>query len=142
MKDLRQIIVIELGLLGGSTTLRILRSLSGVKAVGNTHRPSTRKKGRQPAVATEIADNIHESVSCAELVIPATPIYRCENIFSEICEAITAGRIVTNVGSTKVLPRRRQYNKRYRENYRRTIENKKSKQNQNNQKTEDLPRRQ
>ena len=123
MKDLRQMAVIERWLLGSSITLRILRSLPGVQAADCTHRPSTREKGRQPAIATEIADDIHESVCYAELVIPATPKYRFENIFSEICKALTAGCIVTDVGSTKVLPRRRQHYKRYRENCRRTIEN-------------------
>ena len=106
MKDLRQITVVGLGLLGGSITLRILRSLPGVKTVGYAHRPSTRAKARQLAVATEIVDDIHESVSGADLVILATPIYTFENIFSVIGDALPAGCIVTDVGSTKVLPHR------------------------------------
>ena len=106
MKDLRQISVIGLGLLGGSITLRILRSLPGVKAVGYTHRPSTRSKARKLAVATEIVDDMHESVSGADLVILATPIYTFEQIFSGICDALPAGCIITDVGSTKVLPHR------------------------------------
>ncbi|MHC4111457.1 MAG: prephenate dehydrogenase [Planctomycetota bacterium] len=106
MKDLRQITVIGLGLLGGSITLRILRSLPGVKTVGYTHRPSTREKARQLAVATEIVDDMHESVSGSDLVILATPIYTFENIFSIIGDALPSGCIVTDVGSTKVLPHR------------------------------------
>ncbi len=104
MKDLGQITVIGLGLLGGSITLRILRSLPGVKAIGYTHRPSTRAKARRLAVATEIADDMHKSVSGADLVILATPIYTFEQIFSGIRDALPAGCIVTDVGSTKVLP--------------------------------------
>jgi len=106
MKDLGQITVIGLGLLGSSITLRILRSLPGVKAVGYTHRPSTREKARQLAVATEIIDDIQESVSSADLVILATPIYTFEKIFCTIADALPAGCIVTDVGSTKVLPHR------------------------------------
>ncbi len=53
MKDLRQITVIGLGLLGGSITLRILRSLTGVKAVDYTNRPSTREKARRQGKDTE-----------------------------------------------------------------------------------------
>jgi len=106
MKDLRQITVIGLGLLGGSITLRILRSLPGVKAVGYTHRPSTRSKARRLAVATEIADDINQSISGADLVILATPIYTFEKIFIKIADALPAGCIVTDVGSTKVLPHR------------------------------------
>lgn len=106
MKDLRQITVIGLGLLGGSITLRILRSLPGVKAVGYTHHRSTREKAKRLAVATEIADDLQESVSSADLVILATPIQTFEQIFQEISDALTAGCIVTDVGSTKVLPHR------------------------------------
>lgn len=106
MKDLRQITTIGLGLLGGSITLRILRSLPRVKTVGYTHRQSTRSKARQLAVATKIVDNLLESVSGADLVIVATPIYTFEKIFSEIRDALKAGCIITDVGSTKVLPHR------------------------------------
>ena len=93
-------------LLGGSITLRVLCSLPSVKTVGYTHRPSTRSKGRQLAIAAEIVDDIHESVSGADLVILATPIYTFEKIFIKIRDALSAGCIVTDVGSTKVLPHR------------------------------------
>jgi prephenate dehydrogenase len=104
MKDLRQITVVGLGLLGGSITLRVLRSLPGIKTTGYTHRPATRAKARQLAIATEIVNDIHQSVSDADLVILATPIYTFEKIFSKISDALPAGCIVTDVGSTKVLP--------------------------------------
>jgi len=106
LKDLRQITVIGLGLLGGSITLAVLRSLSSVKTVGYTHRPATRAKARQLAVATEIVDCLSQSVSNANLVILATPIRTFEKIFSTISNALPAGCIVTDVGSTKVLPHR------------------------------------
>ena len=72
MKDLEQITVVGLGLLGGSITLAVLRSFPAVKVVGYTHRCGTRRKARQLAVATEIVDDIGESVSDADLVILAT----------------------------------------------------------------------
>jgi prephenate dehydrogenase len=106
MKDLRQITVIGLGLLGGSITLTVLRSLSRVKTVGYTHRPATRAKARKLAVATEIIDDISRSVSNADLVILATPIRTFEKILSQIGDALPRGCIVTDVGSTKVLPHR------------------------------------
>ncbi|MHC4488127.1 MAG: prephenate dehydrogenase [Planctomycetota bacterium] len=106
MKDLRQITVVGLGLLGGSISLAVLRSFARVKTVGYTHRPATRAKARQLAVATEIADRLKPSVSKADLVILATPISTFEKIFSEIADALPSGCIVTDVGSTKVLPHR------------------------------------
>ena len=106
MKDLRQISVIGLGLLGGSITLAVLRSFRGVKTVGYTHRAITRRKARQLAIATEIVSDISQSVSNADLVILATPISTFEKIFSAISDALPRGCIVTDVGSTKVLPHR------------------------------------
>jgi len=106
LRELRQITVIGLGLLGGSITLAVLRSLAGVKVVGYTHRPATRDRARQLAVATEITDHLKASVSKADLVILATPLSTFEKIFSEIGDALPSGCIVTDVGSTKVLPHR------------------------------------
>jgi len=106
LKDLRQTTVIGLGLLGGSISLAVLRSFAQAKVVGYTHRPATRAKARQLAVATEIVDCLSHSVSRADLVILATPISTFEKIFSEIGDALPSGCIVTDVGSTKVLPHR------------------------------------
>ena len=106
MKDLKQISVIGLGLLGGSITLTVLRSLPSVKVVGHTHRPATRKKAKRLAVAAEIVDDMKTAVSNADLVIIATPIYTFEEIFKTISDSLPAGCIVTDVGSTKVLPHR------------------------------------
>jgi prephenate dehydrogenase len=104
LKELKQITVIGLGLLGGSIALAVLRTFAGVKTVGYSHRSVTRRKARQLAVANEIADDIKKSVSGADLVILATPIGTFEEIFSEISDALPNGCIVTDVGSTKVLP--------------------------------------
>jgi prephenate dehydrogenase len=106
MKDLRQITVVGLGLLGSSISLAVLRSFSRAKVIGYTHRPSTRTKARGLSVSTEVVDCLKSSVSCADLVILATPIATFEKIFSEIADALPSGCIVTDVGSTKVLPHR------------------------------------
>jgi prephenate dehydrogenase len=106
LKELKQITVVGLGLLGGSITLTVLRTFAGVKTVGYSHRSVTRRKARQLAVATEIADDIRMSVSNADLVILATPICTFEKIFGEISDALPSSCIVTDVGSTKVLPHR------------------------------------
>jgi len=106
MKDLRQITVMGLGLLGGSISLAVLRSFTRVKVIGFTHRPSTRAKARRLAVATEVVDCLKSSVSEADIVILATPIVTFEKTFIEIADALPSGCIVTDVGSTKVLPHR------------------------------------
>lgn len=106
MKELKQITVIGLGLLGGSIMLAALRTLVGVKVAGYTHRPSTRKKARKLVVGCEIVDNLNNSVSQSDLVIVATPICTFEKILGEIADALPKGCVVTDVGSTKVLPHR------------------------------------
>ncbi len=106
MKDLRQITVIGLGLLGGSIGLTILRCFSSVKVIGYTHRSSTRKKARDIAVAGEIVDDLKRSVLGSDIVILATPIHTFEHIFSDIADALSPGAVVTDVGSTKVLAHR------------------------------------
>lgn len=106
LKDLKQITVLGLGLLGGSIGLAVLRCFPGVKVVGYSHRLRTRARARQLAVATEIVDNVGQSVSAADLVILATPISTFEKFFSQIAGVLPAGCIVTDVGSTKVWPDR------------------------------------
>ena len=104
MKQLRQISVIGMGLLGASVTLSVSRVFSGIKTVGYSHRPVTRRKSRKLSVADRIADDMGGCVSNGDIVILATPICVFEKIFQEIAPALKAGCIVTDVGSTKVLP--------------------------------------
>jgi len=106
LKDLRQITVIGLGLLGGSVSLAVERCFSGVKAVGYSHRAATRRKARRLGVASEVVDDMKSAVRGADIVILATPIFTFEQVFAAITDALHAGCIVTDVGSTKVLPHR------------------------------------
>jgi len=106
LKDLRQITILGLGLLGGSIGLAALRSFPGMRVIGHTHRARTRAKARQLGVATEIVDDIAKSVSGSDIVILATPISTFERILSETAGALPGGCIVTDVGSTKVWPHR------------------------------------
>ena len=104
MQHLRKITVIGLGLLGGSVGLAVSQSLSGVKTAGFSHRPSTRAKARRLRVVDEVFDDIKASVKDADLVILATPICNFEDAFREIADSLPAGCIVTDVGSTKLMP--------------------------------------
>jgi len=106
VKELKQITVIGMGLLGGSITLGVLRSFSGVRAIGYSHRSATRRKVRRLEVASKIVDDIKESVSGSDLVVLATPISAFEEIFAQIAHTLPKGCIVTDVGSTKVMPHR------------------------------------
>ncbi len=104
MKKLRQVTVIGLGLLGSSVTLTISRNSSGVKTAGYSHRAETRRRARRLGVADVIFDDIRRSVADADIVILATPICTFEDTFKTIGPALKKGCIVTDVGSTKLLP--------------------------------------
>ncbi len=106
MKHLRKITVLGLGLLGGSVGLAVSRALPGVKTAGFSHRPSTRAKARRLKVVNEVFDDIKASVKDADLVILATPIGNFEETFHQIANALAPGCIVTDVGSTKLMPHR------------------------------------
>ena len=104
LKNLRQVTVIGLGLLGSSVTLAVSYGNWGVKTAGYSHRAATRRRARKLGVADVIFDDIQESVALADIVILATPICTFEEIFRVIGPALKKGCIVTDVGSTKVLP--------------------------------------
>ena len=106
MKGLQQTSVIGMGLLGASITLAVSRAIPNVKTVGYSHRPSTRKKARQLGVADAIVDSVEKCVADADIVILATPISIFEDLMSNIANHLKKGCIVTDVGSTKVLPHR------------------------------------
>ncbi|UCE50038.1 MAG: prephenate dehydrogenase [Phycisphaerales bacterium] len=106
MKDLKQITVVGLGLLGGSISLAVLRSFPRAKVIGYAHRSSTRALAKELAVATGVTGNLKTAAAGSDLVILATPIGVFETIFDEIADVLTDGCIVTDVGSTKVLPHR------------------------------------
>ncbi|MBU2596004.1 MAG: prephenate dehydrogenase/arogenate dehydrogenase family protein, partial [Planctomycetes bacterium] len=115
MKNLQQVTVIGLGLLGSSVTLAVSRGNWGVKTAGYSHRETTRKRARKLGVADVIFDDIEESVADADIVILATPISTFRIIYKSIRSALKKGCIVTDVGSTKVLPH--QWAKQYLPSY-------------------------
>jgi prephenate dehydrogenase len=103
LKELQQVSVIGLGLLGSSIALAITRNNISIKTVGYSHRAVTRRRARQLGVADVIFDDIRKSVAEADIVIIATPVGTFEEIFRTIAPALKKGCIVTDVGSTKVL---------------------------------------
>jgi prephenate dehydrogenase len=103
VKNLRQVTVIGLGLLGSSVSLAIMGGSWGIKAAAYSHRALTRRKARKLGVADIVYDDICQSVADADMVILATPICTFEETFKAIGPALKKGCIVTDVGSTKVL---------------------------------------
>ena len=104
MKSLRQVTIIGLGLLGGSVALAVRQRMPGTAVVGYSHRPSTRRRAQALGVVAQTAANLEAAVADADLVLLATPIFTFERYFGDLAGAVGPGCIVTDVGSTKVLP--------------------------------------
>jgi prephenate dehydrogenase len=105
-KDLQQVSVIGMGLLGASVTMTCRRAFPKVSIVGYSHRDSTRRKSRRLNVANHIAETLEEAVTNADIVILATPIMTFESYFKDIRPFLRPGCVVTDVGSTKSLVHR------------------------------------
>ncbi len=106
VRDLRRICVIGLGLLGGSISSAVRHRLPAVSVVGYSHRAATRAKARRLAIATEVAEQLSEAVCDVDLVILATPVFTFAEYFAHLNKLVRRGCIITDVGSTKVLPHR------------------------------------
>jgi prephenate dehydrogenase len=104
VNDLRQVTIIGLGLLGGSVALAVRQRMPGTAVVGYSHRPATRRRARNLGVVTETAGSLKAAVADAGLVVLATPIFTFEKYFMDLSRFVSNGCIVTDVGSTKVLP--------------------------------------
>lgn len=95
-----------MGLLGTSVGLGVKAAMPRVRLVGYAHRLSTRRKVRRLGVIGELPDDIGRAVENADMVILAAPIRTFEQILGRIAASLKPGCIVTDVGSTKVLPHR------------------------------------
>jgi len=104
VKSLRQVSIIGLGLLGGSVALAVRQRMPGTAVIGYSHRPATRRRAKTLGVVTETAGTLEAAVATADLVLLATPIFTFETYFTDLSGIVPAGCIVTDVGSTKVLP--------------------------------------
>ena len=104
MNELRRVSIIGLGLLGGSVALAVRQRMPGTAVIGYSHRPVTRRRARALGVVTETAGNLKAAVANADLIVLATPIFTFERYFMDLSGLVPQGCIVTDVGSTKVLP--------------------------------------
>jgi prephenate dehydrogenase len=93
-----------LGLLGGSIALAVRQRMPGVAVVGYSHRAATRRKAKALGIAAQVVGDLAAATASADLVILATPIFTFEKYFADLSSVVPPGCIVTDVGSTKVLP--------------------------------------
>jgi prephenate dehydrogenase len=104
VKSLRQVSIIGLGLLGGSVALAVRQRMPGTAVIGYSHRPATRRRAKALGVVAQTAGTLRAAVAGADLVLLATPIFTFETYFQDLSGLVGPGCIITDVGSTKVLP--------------------------------------
>lgn len=102
LNKLRKISVVGCGVLGGSLAMSLSRCLPHVEVAGFAHRASTRRKVLQLGVVKEVTGNLAACVREADMVVLATPICTFEPLLRDMAPHLTAGCVVTDVGSTKV----------------------------------------
>ena len=103
-KDLDSVAILGLGLLGGSLGLAVNRLFANAVRFGYSHRAVTRRKAMQAGAIDVECETAAEAVAKAKLVVLASPIGIFEDLMAQIAEALPDGAVVTDVGSTKVLP--------------------------------------
>jgi prephenate dehydrogenase len=104
INDLEKISVIGLGLLGGSLGLAVQSTFPRARRLGYSHRAVTRTKAIELGGVDEIYPDVADAVRDAQLVILASPISTFEPLMQAMADHLAPGCIVTDVGSTKVLP--------------------------------------
>jgi len=104
INELEKVTIIGLGLLGGSVGLAIDRVFPHIKRVGFSHRQVTRSKALEAEVVDLVCDNAAEAVRDADLVILASPIGTFNDLMGQMADHLRDTAVVTDVGSTKVLP--------------------------------------
>lgn len=104
INELEKVSLLGLGLLGGSLGLSIQSVFPRVKRLGYSHRAVTRNKALDLGSVDEIYPDVAQAVRDSQLVILASPIGTFEPLMQEMTEHLPDNCIVTDVGSTKVLP--------------------------------------
>jgi len=100
-KPVQTLVILGLGLLGGSIGLAAIANRLATHVVGWSHRPETRAKALARRAVHAVTDTPEQAVSGADMVILATPIDAMPDLMQRIADRMVRGTLVTDVGSTK-----------------------------------------
>ena len=102
MKNIKNISIIGLGLIGGSLAISLKSISRDIIITGFDRDPESVNIALYRKIIDKAADNYKDAVSEADLVIIATPVRLIADIASEIKDHLKANTIVTDVGSAKL----------------------------------------
>jgi prephenate dehydrogenase len=101
MPEFDRVVIIGVGLLGGSVGLALRhRSVAG-RVVGVSRRASTLQSALAMGAIDEAADSLAAGVAQADLAIVCTPVQQIAQFVEQCQPAMPAGGLITDVGSTK-----------------------------------------
>ena len=96
-----RVLVIGLGLIGGSLAKALREQNAGACIVGYDRDEKEMQTGLRLGVIDEMATGLPEEVSRADLIVLAVPVKATEAVLEQIKPHLTDGTILTDVGSTK-----------------------------------------
>jgi len=97
----RQMTILGVGLLGGSLGLAARSAFPQCKIIGYGHRRQTLEKAIEIGAIDAPETDPAASVEGSDLVILCTPVGIFESLLKQIGPSLSAGALVTDVGSTK-----------------------------------------
>ncbi len=97
----KRIAIIGLGLLGGSIGLAVREYLPGTQTTGYDADGATRLRAAQRGLVGKVCESAAEAVRHADLVIFCVPPGAMGAAASQIADALPAGALVSDVGSSK-----------------------------------------
>jgi prephenate dehydrogenase len=99
----RKIVIIGLGLIGGSLGLALKQAKGDeLEIIGFARRPETASEAVRRGVVDRTEAQLARAVSGADVVVIATPVLAVKDILRDIAEHLPPSSIVTDTGSTKI----------------------------------------
>ena len=100
---IKKVVIIGVGLIGGSIGKALIKKDSEIEVVGVCRRAVSLEKAlKEKAISRGTVGELGEAVKGADLVIICTPVNTIKNAMDELANVATSKKlIVTDAGSTK-----------------------------------------
>lgn len=97
----KKVVIIGVGLIGGSIGLAIRKKRIAREVIGVFRRESTLKKALKAGAVDKATMHIAGAVKCADLIIIGSPVSSIPKLAKEAAKYAKKGAVITDVGSTK-----------------------------------------